>query len=112
MKQEIKIPVNQETCDYIQRVIFERNNLAFIITRFFEKHRYDKDNSMLYDANFQKYHKDLELVCYEYTTMANYISNLVNEFLVSIGIEDIQSYQWSINDFINDRYIVVRKIGN
>lgn len=112
MKQEIKIPVNQETCDYIQRVIFERNNLSFIIARFFEKHRFDKDASVLVDDTFKKYHKDLELICYEYTVMTGYISKLVDEFLRSIGIEDSKSFQWSIDDFINDRYIVVKKLGN
>ena len=44
--------------------------------------------------------------------MTGYISKLVDEFLRSIGIEDSKSFQWSIDDFINDRYIVVKKLGN
>lgn len=107
--KEIKIPINQETCDYIQRIIFEKNNLAFIITRFFEKHINDKDASLLTDEAFLKYHKDLELVNYEYDITTRSLSVIVNNYLNSIGIYNVDQYQWFIDDFINDKYIIVKK---
>ena len=106
---EIKIPISQELSNYINRVVFERNNLSFIINRFFEKHAKDKDDSILYDDSFLKYHKELELISYEYNTVVRHISVLVNEYLLARGIKDIKAYEWSINDFINDVGLVVKK---
>ena len=53
MKQnDIKVPISAELCNYIQRLMFEKKNLLFIITRFFEKHANDKDTSLLVDPAF------------------------------------------------------------
>ena len=109
--ETITIPITEELSNYINRIIFERNNLCFIMNRFFEKHARDKDDSILYDDSFLKYHKELELISYEYNILTNHISTLVNEYLTSIGIKDINTYEWSINDFINDIFIIVKKAG-
>lgn len=106
---QIKIPISQELSNYINRVVFERNNLCFIINRFFEKHSKDKDDSILNDDAFLQYHKELELISYEYNLLVNRISVLVNEYLLAQGIKDIKAYEWSINDFINDVGLVVKK---
>ena len=111
MKQnEIKVPISSELCNYIQRLMFEKKNLLFIITRFFEKHAGDKDTSLLSDAAFLEYHKQLELVSYEYDMAKTNISKMVNGFLNSIGIYDLSQFEWSIDDFINGKYIKIKKI--
>lgn len=106
---KIKIPINEELSNYINRVVFERNNLCFIINRFFEKHAKDKDDSILYDESFLKYHKELELISYEYNVLVNRISVLVNDYLREHNVENPKTYEWSIDDFINDLFIIVKK---
>ena len=111
MKQnEIKVPISAELCNYIQRLMFEKKNLLFIITRFFEKHANDEDTSLLVDPAFLEYHKQLELVSYEYEMVKINISKMVNSFLHSIDIHNLADFEWSIDDFINEKYIKIKKI--
>ena len=110
MSNKIKIPIEQELCNYINRIIFEKDNLCFIINRFFEKHANDDNDDILRDDSFLQYHKEFELLLYEYNMVVAHITTIVYDYLTKLNIENVKAYEWSIDDFVSDRFIVVKKM--
>ena len=109
MDNKIKIPISYELSNYTNRIIFEKNNLTFILCRLFEKHKNDENSDFLHSEQFKKYHKELEIIHYNYSILQSVISSKVKEYLEFMGIYDASSYSWSITDFI-EMCINVEKI--
>lgn len=110
MDNKIKIPISFELANYINQLMFEESNLTFIMCRLFEKHKNDTDADLLISEQFKKYHKELEIIHYEYTSLRNAITSKIESFLTSIGINEPELYRWNIPDFINDMYIEIEKL--
>lgn len=109
MNNKIKIPISFELANYANRLMFEDNNLTFIMCRLFEKHKNDDNADFLASEQFKKYHKELETIHYEYTTLRNAISSDIENFLTNIGVNNPGAYQWNIPDFVNDMHIEIER---
>lgn len=110
MDNKIKIPISFELSNYVNQLMFEENNLTFIICRLFEKHKDDENADLLISEQFKKYHKELEMLHYEYTSVRNAITSNIESFLANIGINEPELYRWNIPDFINDMHIEIEKL--
>jgi hypothetical protein len=109
MNEKIKIPISFELANYTNRLMFEENNLTFIMCRLFEKHKDDENSDFLYSELFKKYHRELELIHYEYSLLRIALNTKVIEYLKNAGINDVSPYSWSITDF-NERCIDVERL--
>lgn len=102
MNEKITIPISFELSNHINRLMFEENNLTFIICRLFESHKNDKNSDFLNSEQFKRYHKELELLHYEYSFLRDVLNIKVVDYLKNIGIDDVAFYSWSIPDFNNN----------
>ena len=98
--------INQEMANYIQRFIYEIDNKIFIIDRLFSTHKDDKDDSLLTSEVFKKHIKEYTKLRVQYVALTQLINNEIWDFLTNKGY-DFDSIEWNINDFYNDKKIVI-----
>ena len=103
---QVKVKISQELADYIQRYVFEINNKHFILDRLFTKHANDVDDSLLEDRIFKKHIKEYEVLIFSFNEIRNKISRILFERVLAMGINTTY-INWHIDDFINDREIIV-----
>lgn len=97
--KKYKLPIEQEKCDYLQRLGFEVDAKAMIIDRMITNHKDDPDASVFESAAWKKYseeHKEAN-AAYELAKgeLGKELQAIVDQ---KEGREGVQ-FDWTINDF-------------
>lgn len=102
MSKIIKIEVNQELVNYIQRLHFEKETRQEVIRTLIENHQNDIDASVLESSAFKTYSEQLSATTMEYELAKQEMSNqFVPECLAN------HQYEWNLDFGANELRITV-----
>jgi hypothetical protein len=102
-KKQIKLNIEQEMINYLQRLNFEITTREEVITKLIEVHKDDTDDSLFTSKPFLKYSEELSRVKAEYE-----LAKIEAEKLyIPEVLYGIHQYNWTIDFSTNEMTIDV-----
>lgn len=95
------LPINQEVCNYLQRLDYEIKTCSNVITKLLTQTKDDSDASVLDGIPFKTYHKKLEEAEYSYQTAKDELSSQLTPIVQEKENNKNISFNWIIEDFHN-----------
>lgn len=97
--KELKIEVQQESMDYLQRLAFEVEGRLEVINRLFTNHANDTDASVLTSVPFKTYQKEFDEANAAYNIAKDEFGKKIRPIVEeAVGQEGID-FDWMIEDF-------------
>lgn len=98
MKKEFTLELNEETCNYLQRLSYEVMTRKDVVTNMLQMAKDDVDASVLDSIPFKRYHKLLEEAEYAYDIAKMELENHVKPLVLEHEGKDVP-FSWQVRDF-------------